>query len=144
MHLTAKLGRAVAVFALAGLPFRLASQDQNPVQRVANIVSVAVEEYKKGIDQKGRLISADEYQEAVGFLNDARDAAGRLPGDRAAAARAVLDSIIAAMAAKQPPSAIEPMSQRFAAALGSEGALELPRKPIDMAAGQQLFDSNCA
>ena len=79
MNLTAKLGRAVAVFALAGLPLRLAAQEQHPVQRVANIVSVAVEEYGKGIDEKGRLISADEYQEAVGFLDDARDAARACP-----------------------------------------------------------------
>ena len=85
MNLTAKLGRAVAVFALAGLPFRLAAQEQHPVQRVANIVSVAVEEYKNGVDEKGRLISADEYQEAVGFLGDAREAAARLPGDRTVA-----------------------------------------------------------
>ena len=36
-----------------------------PVQRVANIVSVAVEEYGKGVDEKGRLISR-----------------GRVPGSR--------------------------------------------------------------
>ena len=39
---------------------------------MANIVSVAVEEYGKGVDAQGRLISADEYQEAVDFLKDAR------------------------------------------------------------------------
>jgi high-affinity iron transporter len=144
MNFRAKLCRFLAVIALAGLTSRLAAQDEHPIRRVANIVSVAVEEYKKGVDDKGRLISADEYQEAVGFLNDARDAAGRLPGERAAAARAILDSIIAAMAAKKPPAAIEPMNQRFAAALGSEGALELPRTSIDTAAGRQLYESNCA
>jgi high-affinity iron transporter len=146
MNFRAKLGRFVAVIALAGplLPSRLTAQDEHPIRRVANIVSVAVEEYKKGVDDNGRLISADEYQEAVGFLNDAREAAGRLPGARAVAARAILDSIIAAMAAKKPPAAIEPMNQRFAAALGSEAALELPRTPIDYAAGKQLYESNCA
>jgi len=143
MNFRAKLCRFLAVIAL-GLTSRLAAQDEHPIRRVANIVSVAVEEYKKGVDDKGRLISADEYQEAVGFLNDARDAAGRLPGDRAAAARAILDSIIAAMAAKKPPAAIEPMNQRFAAALGSEGALELPRTSIDTAAGRRLYESTCA
>jgi high-affinity iron transporter len=143
MNFRAKLGRFVAVIALAGLSSRLAAQDEHPIGRVANIVSVAVEEYKKGVDDKGRLISADEYQEAVGFLNDAREAAGRLPGERVAAARAILDSIVAAMAAKKPPALIEPMNQRFAAALGSEAALELPRKPIDVAAGEALYQANC-
>ena len=144
MNFRAKLGRFVAVIALAGTARRLGAQDEHPIGRVANIVSVAVEEYKKGVDEKGRLISADEYQEAVGFLKDARDAAGRLPGDRAAAARSILDSIVAAMAAKKPPALIEPMNQRFAAALGTEAALELPRKPIDVAAGRRLFEANCA
>jgi high-affinity iron transporter len=144
MNFRAKLGRFVAVIALAGLTSRLAAQDEHPIARVANIVSVAVEEYKKGVDDKGRLISADEYQEAVGFLNDAREAAGRLPGARAAAARAILDSIVAAMAAKRPPAALEPLNQRFAAALGSEAALELPKKPIDVAEGGRLFQANCA
>ncbi|MGE5099870.1 MAG: FTR1 family protein, partial [Deltaproteobacteria bacterium] len=143
MNFRAKLGRFVAVIALAGLSSRLAAQDEHPIGRVANIVSVAVEEYKKGVDDKGRLISADEYQEAVGFLNDAREAAARLPGDRVAAARAILDSIVAAMAAKKPPALIEPMNTRFAATLGSEAALELPRNPIDVAAGERLYQANC-
>ena len=143
MNLTAKLGRAVAVFAIAGFPFRLAAQEQQPVQRVANIVSVAVEEYKKGVDDKGRLISADEYQEAVGFLSDARDAAGRLPGDRTVA-RAVLDSIIAAVNAKKPPARLEELGAHFASALGSEAALALPTKPLNLAEGSRLYAANCA
>ena len=142
MSLRAKLGRTVAVFALAAFPFRLPAQE-HPIQRVANIVSVAVEEYGKGVDDKGRLIALDEYQEAVDFLKDARSAASRLPGDQAVAARIVLDSIIAAVAAKQPPARLAALNQRFAAALGSEAALELPTK-LDIPAGQRIYQSNCA
>ena len=144
MNLTAKLGRAVAVFALAGPPFRLAAQEQHPVQRVANIVSVAVEEYKKGVDEKGRLISADEYQEAVGFLGDAREAAARLPGDRTVAARAILDSIIAAVKAKKPSAILDTLNVHFGAALGSEAALALPTKPLNLAEGARLYATSCA
>lgn len=144
MNFRATLGRFVALISLVGLSSRLGAQDEHPIQRVAFIVSVALEEYKKGVDAKGRLISADEYQEAVGFLNDARDAAARLPGDRAVTGRAILDSIIAATAAKKPPATIEPLNQRFAAALGSEAALELPRKPINVAAGERLYQADCA
>src|SRR4249920_230044 len=106
MNIRAKLGRAAAVLALAGLPARVAAQE-HPIQRVANIVSVAVEEYKKGIDGQGRLLSADEYQESIGFLNDARIAAGRLPRDRFAVAAPILDSIIAAVGAKKPPAVLD-------------------------------------
>src|SRR5438876_12457561 len=97
-----ELGRVVAAFSImAASPARLVGQE-NPTRRVANIVSVAVEEYGKGVDARGRLISADEYQETLDFLRDARLVVTRLPGDRVTAARALLDSIVAAVEAKQP------------------------------------------
>ena len=143
MRFSTRLGLAAAAYVLAGLPARAQGQE-NPVQRVASIVSVAVEEYGKGIDAQGRLTSNDEYREAVGFLQDARDAALRLSGDRAPAARAILDSIIAAVDAKQPPAALTALAQRFSAALGSAAALELPTKALDLADGRKLFGANCA
>ncbi|HVX42202.1 MAG TPA: cytochrome c/FTR1 family iron permease [Gemmatimonadaceae bacterium] len=143
MRFSTRLGFVAAAYVLAGLPARGLAQE-NPVQRVASIVSVAVEEYGKGIDAQGRLTSNDEYREAVGFLQDARDAALRLSGDRALAARAILDSIITAVDAKKPPSALAPLAQRFSTALGSGAALELPTKPLDLADGRKLFEANCA
>ena len=113
------------------------------MQRIATIVSVAVEEYAKGVDAKGRLISNDEYQETIGFLADARSVAARLPGD-AAAPRALLDSIAAAIQAKRPPSVLAALNQRFNASLGSEAALELPKQPLSLAEGATLFKANCA
>jgi high-affinity iron transporter len=117
---------------------------EHPVKRVANIVSVAIEEYGKGIDDHGRTISVDEYREAVDFLQDARSAAERLPGPRASAARAVLDSIIAAVAAKQPPKTVAALEKRFAAALGSDAALELPKTAVDLAQGATIYGQSCA
>ena len=145
MSFAIKLGRAVAPFVLVGLPIAgpLLGQEDHPVQRVANIVSVAVEEYRKGVDERGRLISQDEYDEAAGFLADARAASVRLSGDRAPA-RALLDSIIVAVGAKRPPSALAALNQRFAIALGADAALELPTKPLDVVAGERLYQSQCA
>ena len=122
----------------------LGAQQEHPTQRVANIVSVALEEYGKGVDEKGRLLSRDEYDETVGFLRDARAAMSRLPSDRLAAASPLLDSIMLGVTAKRPPSALAPLGARFAASLGSEAALELPTKPLDASAGERLFTANCA
>jgi len=144
MSLRTSLCRAVAVLAVVGLPRFVAAQEQHPVQRVANIVSVAVEEYGKGIDKQGRLISASEYQEAVDFLKDARNAASRLPRERAVPAGALLDSIIAAVDAKKPPELLDALNRRLAGVLGSEAALELPTKALDVAEGQKLYQENCA
>src|SRR5882672_3727055 len=104
-----------------------AAAQEHPARRVANIVSVAVEEYAKAVDANGRLISAQEFQEANDFLADARRAAERLSGQQAASARILLDSIAAAVAAKRPPAALDSLEARFAALLGSAAKLELPR-----------------
>jgi high-affinity iron transporter len=117
---------------------------EHPARRVANIVSVAVEEYGKAVDDRGRLISAQEYQEANDFLVDAKRAAQRLSGNDATAARALLDSIAAAVAAKRPPAALDSLERRFADLLGNEAKLELPRQPLDLAEGHQIFERSCA
>ena len=129
-----------AALALSTAP---ALAQEHPVRRVANIVSVAVEEYGRGVDAKGKLTSAAEYQEATDFLADALAQAARLPGDRAVA-RALLDSVVAAVHARRPPNEVKAIEQRFAASLGSEGALEQPTKPIDLAEGGLLYGRICA
>src|SRR5690242_21770436 len=105
--------RLVTVVALVG-PTRAVVAQEHPVKRVANIVTVALEEYAKGVDDRGRLISAQEYQEAVDFLADARRTAERLPGPRGDSARVLLDSIVAAVNAKQTPARLAALSTRFA------------------------------
>lgn len=134
---------ALAATTLWAAPPPVAAQE-HPVRRVANIVSVAVEEYARGVDSKGKLISEIEFQEATEFLADARTQAARLPGDRAATALAILDSIVQSVADRLPPEHVKAMEQRFAAALGSEAALELPKELIDLAEGQQLYGESCA
>ncbi len=132
-----------AVMALAGARAACA-QDDHPAQRLSSIVGVAVGEYAKGVDEHGKLISAEEHSEATGFLRDASEVAGRLPGKRAEVARAVLDTLIVAADADRPPHEIAAIYRRFAAALGSEGALELPAGGIDITAGATLYEQNCA
>lgn len=123
---------ALAAALAAAAPLR--AQDP-PARRLPSIVGVAVEEYGKAFDPRGRLVAELEYQEAVDFLGDARGVAVRLSGDRAGATRALLDTLAAAVAAKRPPSVVAAVHARLAAALGPDGALELPTRPIDLAAG---------
>ena len=142
MRISTFLARATFCAAL-GTPQPAAAQE-HPARRVANIVSVAVEEYGKAVDAQGRLISAQEYQEANDFLADARKAAERLSGDNASAARALLDSVAAAVRAKRPPATLDSLEQRFAAILGSEAKLELPNQPLDLVEGKNIYQKTCA
>src|SRR3954471_23864191 len=99
-----RLSCRVFLFAIGPALGAGAGAQEHPARRVANIVSVAVEEYGKAVDDRGRLISSQEYQEANDFLVDAKRAAERLSGNDASAARALLDSIAAAVMAKRPPA----------------------------------------
>ncbi|HJQ20862.1 MAG TPA: cytochrome c/FTR1 family iron permease [Gemmatimonadaceae bacterium] len=136
--------RVLTACVVAAVLPQLAAAQEHPVRRVANIVNVAVEEYAKGVDERGRVTSAAELSEATDFLADAKAQVARLSGDKAIVARVVLDSIIAAVASRVPPSHVKLMEQRFAQTLGSEAALELPNRATDLAEGRRLFGQSCA
>ncbi|MEO7711575.1 MAG: cytochrome c/FTR1 family iron permease [Gemmatimonadaceae bacterium] len=125
----------------AALP---AAAQEHPARRVANIVSVAVEEYGKAVDATGRLVSTQEYQEANDFLIDAKRAAERLSGATAVPARLLLDSIARAVTLRRSPATLDSLERRFANVLGNEARLELPRRQIDLAEGRTIFQQSCA
>src|SRR6202171_2115075 len=122
---------------------RLAAQE-NPAKRLASIVGVAVEEYAKAVDDRGKLISKDEFDETYGFLTDANLVAARLSGYDASATRAILDSLTLAVAARKSPATVKQFYKLFAASLGTAGAMDLPKGPLDTAQGHALYNKNCA
>jgi len=135
--------RVAAGIWLITLHAGVALSQGRPVQRIANIVSVAVSEYARGVDASGRLTAADEYKEAVDFLSEARVVAERLSSQKNATV-ALLDTIIAAVAAKSTPADVAAMERRFARLLGSEARLELPRSALDPDSGKRVYAANCA
>jgi high-affinity iron transporter len=139
MHLRTLLTLGLVLAAAA-----LGRAQEHPARRLSSIVGVAVEEYSKGIDASGKLTSQLEYQEAVDFLQDARGVAERLSGDRAPTVRLLVDSLRSVVAAKRPLAEVAALHQRFVTALGNEGALELPTRALDVAAGRTLYAQNCA
>lgn len=121
----------------------LAAQE-NPAKRLASIVGVAVEEYAKAVDENGKLISKDEFDETTGFLSDARPIATRLNSYSAATVRALLDSLIGVVRERKPPSAARQLHARFLNALGTAGAMDLPKAPLDTIEGHRLYTASCA
>jgi len=121
-----------------------AQAQENPAKRLSSIVSVAIEEYGKAIDDNGRLVSDLEYTETTSFLEDARGVAQRLRGYNARASQALLDTLAIAVNAKRPPREVKLIQARFNGALGAAGALDLPTAPLDTALGHTLYTANCA
>ncbi len=133
---------ALVVLALA--PWGTSRAQERPAKRIASIVGVAVEEYGKGVDAKGALVSQQELDEAISFLGDARESASRLSGARADSARIALDSLAALMGRRALPTTIGDWHARFMEALGEDAALDLPTRPIDLAAGRTTYAAQCA
>src|SRR6185312_17443875 len=106
MNCKRRVGCLCALASLWLTPATMRSQD-TAARRLASIVSVAVAEYGLAVDKRGQLISAEEYSEVAGFLDNAREVAGRLEGPRAPAAKSALDDLIAAVKQKRPPGALE-------------------------------------
>ena len=143
MKLRVVLAAAFGLLASSTTAFEARAQE-GPAKRLSSIVGVAIEEYGKAIDNRGRLISDIEYDEAVSFLKDAQEVAARLSGAKAATAQAVLDSLTAAVVAKRPPQDLVELHKQFSAALGTEGALDLPTKAISLVEGKEIYERNCA
>jgi high-affinity iron transporter len=137
----ARCSGLLVVLALVAAP-RAGAQVET-VQRIAGMVAIAADEYGKALDAQGRLVSNEEYQEAAGFLSEARASAGRLPAERRGAG-AILDSLIAAVNAKRSVADVKALAFRFAAALGSDAALDLPKVPLDPDSGGRIYASTCA
>jgi len=120
------------------------SAQGNPAKRLSSIVSVAVEEYSKAFDDRGRLVAQLEYDETTDFLRDAGEVAKRLKSYSAGQTRAILDTLTRAVTAKKPVGEVRAIHTRFAASLGKAGAIDLPTSPLDTAQGRALYTSNCA
>jgi high-affinity iron transporter len=139
-----RLTRGIGVSILSLLAANTMAAQENPAKRLSSIVGVAVEEYAKAVDEHGKLISKDEFDETYGFLSDAKQVAGRLTGYDALATRAILDSLTTAVALRKPPSQIRSMHRLFAASLGTAGAMDLPRGPLNPDEGHRLYSNSCA
>ncbi|HUR00735.1 MAG TPA: cytochrome c/FTR1 family iron permease [Gemmatimonadaceae bacterium] len=138
-----RLTRWIGVSILSLLASTLPAQE-NPAKRLASIVGVAVEEYAKAVDQNGKLISQDEYDETSGFLSDAKQVATRLNSYDARLTRALIDTLISSVAARKSPGVVRDIHKRFLTSLGAAGAMDLPKGSLDTAAGHALFTSACA
>ena len=142
MLLRTILNGVFAVSALVATPFGETPQEP-PAKRLSSIVSVAVEEYAKGIDADGRLVSATELDEAAGFLRDAKEVAQRLTSPNVDVIRLLLDSLVAAADRHAKPAQLAALNKKLGAALGTDGALDLPTRAVDLARGRAIYEQNC-
>jgi high-affinity iron transporter len=136
--------RGIGVSIISLLAASGIAAQENPAKRLASIVGVAVEEYAKAVDEQGKLISKDEFDETTGFLSDARPIATRLNSYSAPTVRVLLDSLIQSVQDRKPPAVARALHAKFLNALGTAGAMDLPKAPLDTLEGRHLFVSGCA
>ncbi len=115
-------------------------------RRVADIASIALNEYQLGV-QSGHVVSPAELEEARAFLEEARRTAEGLPSEAAGPAVALLDTLIAGVEAHDPIERLAPkvaaLRAHLSAALGVE-LDPLPTTPPALARGRELYAARCA
>src|SRR5215210_7817323 len=139
-----RLMRGIGVSILSFVAAATLPAQDNQAKRLSSIVGVAVEEYAKAVDERGKLVSKDEFDETYGFLTDAKPVAARLSGYDAPKTRTILDSMITAVSARRPPSDVRSLHASFMASLGRAGAMDLPKAPLDTASGHAVYSTSCA
>ncbi|MEX2182183.1 MAG: FTR1 family protein [Gemmatimonadaceae bacterium] len=142
MHLRTILISLVAVSALAAAA-PIAAQEA-PAKRLANIAAVAVDEYSKGVDDRGRIFAQLEYDEAATFLADAQALTSRIDDGRASQLHALLDEMRTAVADRVAPAALTEIHARLIAVLGPDATLDYPRAPINLDEARALYAARCA
>jgi high-affinity iron transporter len=136
--------------ALTGLVLLLPSaghgQDAPDVaRRVADIASLALEEYQLGV-RAGRVVSPAELEEARLFLQEARRSAEGLPAEAATPVLAFLDTLIAGVAAHEPVERLFPRVEALRAHLRATLGVELdplPAGPPALARGRDVYAARC-
>ena len=124
MNFRAKLGRAVAMFALFGFVCARRARRSTPFSASRTSSAWPSKNMERASTTRAGSSRADEYNEAVGFLNDARAAALRLPGRRVGGRAARCSTRSSPRSSRRGRlRALAALNQRFAAALGSEAAL---------------------
>jgi len=143
MLLRTILIRALAATVILGGPVASTAQE-SPARRLASIVGVAVDEYQKGMDERGQIVLQLEYDEAVAFLADAKTVAGRVSDGRAPRLVALVEQLQALVARKAPPAELAPVQQKLTELLGPDASLDFPTAPVDLAEGQRIYETRCA
>ncbi len=115
-------------------------------RRVAAIASLAVDEYRLGV-QGARVVSPVELAEARRFLEEARAAVQSLPVGVSAPAVALLDTLIAQVDRRAPAdslvAAVARLRSQLAAGLGVD-LDPLPEQPPSLAVGRGIYQARCA
>ncbi len=115
-------------------------------RRVADIASLALNEYQLGVE-RGRVTNPAEVEEARLFLEEARRSAGRLPPEAMAPAVALLDTLIAGVVAHQPVEQLHPRVAALRAHLAQVLGVNLDPLPTGaprLARGGALYAERCA
>lgn len=134
---------ASALLALVSSP-RATLAQESPARRLASIASVAVDEYQKGVDERGQIVLQMEFDEAVAFLEDARGVAARVSDERAPQLVALVEELEAIVARRAAPAELVAAHARLVELLGPDASLDFPTRPVDLAAGRAIYEQRCA
>ncbi|MBA2626715.1 MAG: FTR1 family protein, partial [Gemmatimonadales bacterium] len=137
----------IALLALAPAQQQQAPGDPSPVvRRLATTARLAADEYRVGV-RDGRVIAANEVEEARLFLAEARRTAGLLPAAERAGTIASVDSIVWLIDATASPDTVDARVQLITTAVARRFNVTLDETPAatpSIARGATVYREQCA
>ncbi len=116
------------------------------VRRVAVTARLAAEEYRVGVSG-GKVVAANEVDEARLFLSEARRSAALLPRPESRDALAALDSVAHLIDVTAPADSLDARVQRLASGLATRFGVTLDEAPAtapSVARGAEVYRTSCA
>ncbi|MEO8226069.1 MAG: FTR1 family protein [Gemmatimonadota bacterium] len=140
------VAQLVALLSIAPLQQPDPGSPAPAVRRMAATAKLAAEEYRAGV-KGGRVVAANEVDEARLFLSEARRSAELLPRSESRGAVAAIDSIRALLDATASPDTLDARVQLVAAGIARRLGVSLDETPATMpsvARGATVYRANCA
>ena len=103
-------------------------QQATTIRRIATSTSLAAEEYAVGI-AGGKVVAAEEVDEAKLFLQEARRSAGLLPPDVGNGVLSSIDSLLEMVVRVAPPDSVTLRARALASALAQKFGITLEEIP---------------
>jgi high-affinity iron transporter len=141
--------RAVACLLAIGAASRAVPgpPDQAPlVRRLAATAKLGAQEYRNGV-RGGRVVAAEEVEEARLFLGEARRTAALLPPELSRPTGEELEAILSLVEASADPDSVEARVARLSNGLATRLGLvldEIPASVSPLARGAEIFQQECA
>jgi high-affinity iron transporter len=141
----AMLGLAAALLCATQLGGEARAQGEGDLRRAVALLDYVAGDYPRAIGPHGEVLSASEFEEQRGFVQDAARDVRNGAGAAGESIAARLDALARSIEGKAPPSEVTQVARALRDEIAQQFRVAiLPTAPPDLAHGAALYTQSCA